>query len=320
MTDDTQTPRFDSRRSDAIEQLLRDTVDGTPHQQPARGRRPSTRLVLASIAAFALAGALTGGAVASAATVSAQQAATEAGVRGAALESMTMNDGSQLGRSLVRSASSTLILQLGAAPTGANAIIEAVQCQDPASLEESVDGKDAGGGDCGTGETDADIVSFTGTGDHAFMISDPDRARFTVWIGWAKFPALTPSSQEKALTADGIVTRDEELAAYNAYSVCMTTLGYPIVDLAELESGIEPQASISNDAVESGADNRCWQTQFRGADVLWQNEVESGQVAVKSIDTCLKDNSVDAAATPAARMKQFDTLSLNWQDGCTWVG
>jgi hypothetical protein len=314
------TPKFNQERSDAIEQLLSDTVEATRMARPMR--RPSRRLIVASIAAFALAGGLTGGAVASAATVSAQQAATEAAVQGAGQEAIAESDGTQLGQAITRSGSSTLIIQLGTAPAGANWIEDSFQCLDRAKFEESVDGKDVGGDDCTSfiGDPGASADPFTGTGTHTFTVNDPDHARFTVWLAWAKFPTLVASAEENAETADGFVTRAEDLAAYERYGVCMTTLGYPIADESDMESGILPLTNVSTEANASGADNRCYVTQYRDVDQMWQNEVNAGRIAVASIETCLRDENVDPAGTPAARLKQLAALGIGWQDGCTWVG
>jgi len=314
------TPKFNQQRSDAIEHLLSDTVEAT--RITRQTRRPSARLVVASIAAFAIAGALTGGAVASAATVSAQQAATSAAVQGAGQENISENDGTMVGDATTRSGSSTLIIQLGTAPAGATAIEDSFQCLDRANFEESVDGKDVGGDECAAsiGDPGASSSSFAGAGPHTFTVSDPDHARFTVWLAWVKFPTLVPSAQENAETADGFVTRAEDVAAYERYGVCMSALGYPIVDEKDMESGIEPQTTVSNAADASGADNRCYVTQYRAVDVLWQTEVNDGTAAVASVDTCIKDENVDPAGTAAARLKQLSNLGIGWQDGCTWVG
>src|SRR5580698_2069603 len=113
-----QEPQFNQTRSDAIERLLSGTVDSTPIRRP--GRRTVAIGIGSAVAAFALAGALTGGAIASAATPNAQQEAIDNANQAAGVGWVVEQDSTLFGQPFVASGSGTISVALGERPAGAN--------------------------------------------------------------------------------------------------------------------------------------------------------------------------------------------------------
>jgi hypothetical protein len=308
---------------DARDQELRRTLVATADLTPYTRRRISPKLVIAAIAAFAIAGALTGGAVASATSINDEQLATNAALQGASENWISEEDGKLLGLPILRATSGTVIIQLGKAPAGANVIATAFECTDKGKFEMKLDGKFVEGTDCskstdGTGNGGLG-GPFVGLKDHTLTVTGPPSARFTVWLSWAHTPTLKPSTQQTAELADGVVTRAEDIAAFERYAVCMAALGHSIGNPADSEYNAIPSYGIDDAAVNSGADNRCYVTQYQDVDDAWQAEVEKGTEASYSIRECLTDLGVNPAASTKQEMDQFNSLQKNWQD-CTYVG
>jgi len=270
-----QEPQFDRHRSSAIEQLLVDTVESTPLVRQRTIRRPSARTTIAAIAVFAVAGALTGGAVATAAAPNSQQLEINAAVQAAGVSWAADEDSRLLGKPFTASGSGNVLIDLGERPLGANAIVEGSVCTDPGTFNEGVDGAVTSqtvcdSSDTGAGNPGSSSYSVTNDGSHQFAFSTTAGARFTVWLSWIYYPTLSPSAAEKAAIADGVVSRAEYLAAFNQYAGCMAAAGYPMGEVDQTAPVI--QYTTSDAAVSSGADNRCYQTQFGAVDALWQTE------------------------------------------------
>jgi hypothetical protein len=322
MKTSTNGVHFDPRRSDAIEKLLSDTVTATTNTGDHNRPRLSGRLVIGSIAAFALAGALTGGAIASAASVNTDQAAAETSAQYLGQEWAAQQDAQLLGTPIVRSTSTTLVIPLGSAPDGANTIVEGFVCIDPGTFNEGVDSHLSSSEECGTSQQSSGSSSgypTTGRGTHTFTVRSQGSARYAVWVSWAKTPNLAPSAEERAELSDGIVTHEEDLAAYGRYAVCMAALGHPIESNGYVQSGIVPDSSVNDAAVSSGADNRCYLTQYQDVDRLWQTEVEQGTQAAKSIQTCITKYGAEPAESAAQWTQQLTKLGKDWHL-CPYVG
>ena len=275
MSTPPQEPQFDTTRSRAIEQLLFDTVESTPLRGQRTIRRPSARVTVAAIAAFALAGALTGGAVATAAAPNPQQLEINAAVQAAGVSWTADEDSRLIGEPFTASGTGTVVIDLGHRPASANAIVEGSVCTDPGTFNEGIDGAMTSqtvcdSSDTGAGNPGSSDYNVTDNGSHRFTFSTTPGARFTVWLSWIYYPTLSPSIVEKTAIADGAVSRAEYLAAFNQYAGCMAAAGYPMGEVDQSAPVI--QYTTTDAAVSSGADNRCYQTQFRAVDELWQTE------------------------------------------------
>ena len=140
------------------DQELRRMLVATSTAEPVRPRRRST--IMASIAAFALAGALTGGAVSALALSTDDQPAT---VSVKDMRDIVVYDDAQLfGTPFVLSGQGTTTIQLGEAPEGAKQIAVAFHCDDAGTFRVLVDGELQGESRC----SEEDTASTNGGGHH----------------------------------------------------------------------------------------------------------------------------------------------------------
>lgn len=308
---------------DARGHELRRALVATADLTPFTRRRLPVKLTIAAIATFALAGALTGGAVASATSVSNSQLESQAAATGAATDWIQQQDGVELGAPIVRSAIGPTTLHLAKAPNGANALATSFQCDDKAVFTLKLDGRSVEGTDCTADIGGASAGSLGGLSAnpaaHTISVVAPASAGFTIALVWAHIPKLSPSPQETAELSDGIVTRAEDIAAFERYAVCMAALGHSIGDPVDSEYNITPTYAVDGAGVDSGADNRCYMTQYSAVDVAWQTEVENGSQATRSVRECLISSGVKPATAAKEQMAQFDALGKNWQY-CNYLG
>lgn len=301
---------------------FRRTLVATANLAPYVRRRPPLKLVIGTVAAFALSGALLGGGIAAATradpTVSDAQAQAAAN---ATLEVGTQG-GTLLGKPFVRTGSGTQQIELGRAPHGTTDLVGGFGCIDGGNFVALLDSKRfAAYPNCGSGSGASGLthVSVLGTA-HAVAIRAAKGTRFTVWLSWANIPKLVASPAQKTNLADHTVTRDELLAAFSRYEGCMAALGHP---LDSPLSTIVPPDSASNAAVMDGSDERCFVTEYRDVDERWQLELQAGSVGQASVAACKaggtlgtgrndQNNVHRAFATPQGVLPDYS--------GCPWVG
>jgi len=295
---------------------FRQALVATANLGPYLRRRPPLRLAVGSLAAFALAGALTGGAVATASTIDPQVLAAQAGAEGAAEQLVHQEDGTLVGQPFIRSASGTREINLGEMPAGATNLVEGFECMDSGTFVGLLDSKEYERlPDCEPGGDAAGIDTVTGNGGHILTVQAAKSSRFTIWLSWAKIPKLEASGAQRKELSDGVITRDEDVAAFNRYEGCMGALGHPI-DVPP--TSIVPSYSIDDSGVSDGSDNRCYVTEYRGVDMKWQIELEASTVGVASVAACIASDKVGTGdpyrvvATPKGVLPDLT--------GCPWIG
>jgi hypothetical protein len=290
-------PETASPRDNDLRRMLVATAELTPLIRT----RPSRRVVVAAVAAFALAGALTGGALAVSATVKSPSTATEFDAQYAAQRMAIASVGTLRGTPTSVAANGQLQLPLIDRPPGTNNLVIGFECQEAGKFTIRLDAKvvatetcylpptvSNGLGDGGvtqsppvkpggvervtlpTNEASAVLLAIT---DHptALTFSAPGDPQFAVWISWVQIPKLTPSAAEKAELADGVVTRAEYLAAFNRLVGCMTAFGHPLTHVDE--SGETVSFSFDpGDPVIDADFNRCFQTEDALVREMWLKE------------------------------------------------
>jgi hypothetical protein len=262
-------------RNAQFRSILVNTAQIAPYLRPRPSIRTVVTGVVVSVVAFAAAGAIAGGAVAAASAPDAQEREVDAAVQIGGQSWAAEEDAQLLGKPFLASGTGTVTIGLGVKPPRANALVEGSVCTDPGKFSEGVDGAVTSQTICNSSDTGASNVGsqdyvVASAGTHAFAFTSTTGARYTVWLSWIYVPKLSPSAAEKSAIADGVVTRTEYLAGFNRYAGCMAAAGYAIGDVDQTAPVI--QYPTSNAAVQSGADNRCYQTQFRAVDELWQTE------------------------------------------------
>jgi hypothetical protein len=255
-------------RDEELRRALVATVDLTPFNR----RRPSARFLIGGIAAFVLAGALTGGAVVSVATHGDPQVAITAGVRAAAQEIVVDQNATLIGAPTILAGSGTTTINLGRKPARATNIVVGFECVDAGDFVTKIDGH-VTPMQCSS----SDVLSpqgseepTFGTGKHSYEIQVAEGKRFTVWISWLREAHTSPSAAQRAELADGVVSRAEYLAAYNRFAGCMAAAGFPIGDVPQ-DTTLINYATDGTDAGDA-ANNRCYPIEFKQVDSKWQQE------------------------------------------------
>jgi hypothetical protein len=266
----TEAPRSSRRDTE-----LRRTLVAVADADMTLRVRPRTRTVVAAIAAFALAGALSGGAVSAIATTLGNQPSEIARSR-ASVQSVVGTHGELLGTPLSYSGVGNTVLDLGSAPAGASGIAIGFDCIDRAQVSVTVDSSRVSDATCeGSSGQEIPVV---GVEKHLMTIKSPGNNRYAVYVAWVKEPPVTePSAAQTAAISDGKVTRAEYLAAFNRYAGCMTAAGYPLQ--AVPDDYVYYPYAITGDAVSSGADDRCYPSEFQQVDAAWQLYVQDAVAA-----------------------------------------
>jgi hypothetical protein len=300
MNDDSTT----SARMIATRELLAEQVRAS-----SRNTRPTRRkrhTFLASIAAFALAGALTGGAVSTVAAVAGNNSEPSAAQNAA--YGFVGSHGRLLGAPMTITDTTPTILDFGSAPAGATGLVIALDCYAANNIVATVHTKgDMSSGECsGVGATE---VTVTGPAKQKITVTPAKASKYTVWASWVKEKPLPGQSpQQKAALADGQVTHDEYVAAFNRYSGCLTAAGYPLGPVPTDTPYIS--YAVIGGAVDSGADASCYAAEFNGIDEAWQ--LHANDV----IDSCLAARGI---ALPQQATQQ-DALDLLTSHQLTFAG
>jgi hypothetical protein len=283
------TPRT---RSEALRHALVSTADAQPYTRP----RPRRKLFIATVGAFALAGALTAGAVTTAAITSSDDP-TYIFVSGAAHQ---YGEHRRLvGHPQMASGSTTVEFALGAAPRGATTVVVAYSCRNP-GFELTVGGKRAKT-DCANATAhQPDVLEVSVPKSDSVSIEATSRAGhpFVLWASWAK-PNAKQSVQQKLELTDGTVTRDEYLAAFNRMVGCMTAGGYPFDVPPETTTLLNFAVSEDSSAYWESV---CYPREFQGVDAQWQFQHEDTSYTATVMHDCLVAHGI----TPAATLKEMD--------------
>jgi hypothetical protein len=253
-------------RDRALRRVLVATVDAGAGPQPSRWRLP-----VASIAVFALAGALAGVAVAT------FQPPADIVPGEEPIDfrppPFLEDDVLVLGSPFVLSGREPGSIDLGPAPADANGLAIAISCLEAGSYDVSLDGEPAMGTTCaeedgpptGGGAT---VVAF-GDDPPRELSVDFGSGSFAVWAAWVDQPAdAEPSAAQSEALADGEVTREEYAAGFDRYVACMADLGFAVDRLDTGEDVIS--YVIPGNAGHSGAANRCYEAEFQELDMIWQ--------------------------------------------------
>ena len=254
---------------------LREELVGLAGRQKAPTRR-GTRTFLASVAAFAIAGAITGGTVAAVAS-------SERGDDGVELVSVRVMGAQLIGQhtplvgepvEAIRTGESDIAM--GPVPAGANSIAFALHCTTVGTVSFAINGVAMGANHCVDDSDTEPGYGMFGTfitpdpdADNTITISVDGSGGYSFWAAWVTRPGpFEPSAEQTDALADGIVDEAEYRAGLNRYIACMAEAGFTI-DV--LETG-EPivRYVVPGEAVTDGADERCYVSEFRDLDIAWQ--------------------------------------------------
>ncbi len=309
-----------SGRTQALREALVATATASGYSQRPRIRTTA----ITAVSAFALAGALTGGAISSAAlTNAAPPSGQEQRLVVAAASSNV--DGTFLGSPLSLTGQGDKTVDLGKRPSQANALIVSFWCLDSGEYVVAANSFPSHSLECSssktafpsTSEPTSFGVPYSESASRTWSVSTASSHRWAVWISWTNLPSQTRESvQQRAEVADGVVTRQEYLDAYSRYQGCLSQAGYPSLQVIGSQTFLDTGTS----GAAATADDRCYTRELQDVDTLWQSQ--NPQVAEGYSPTvmsyCLTELGQTPAATPEGMLDQLNKLRIDPVD-CTQV-
>ena len=264
-------------RDAALRQALVDTVNssttavGAPHS--TRTRLPLSWRSVSLIAAVAVASATTG---AVSASVIADSEPYPANVTSSLAASVARPNAVALGQAMYVQSDGTETVQLGEMPEGATNLAVRNSCTEAGKVTITLDGEWIGSFGCdgtSSGASGGGTYEVSTPGPHTLTFSSEHGTGYEAWIAWVQEPPL-PSigAQQKADLADGTVTRDEYVGAFNRFAGCLAGEGF-FTTAADFDATVLDY-SIPAEAVSAGADELCYITQFGEVDAAWQIQNE----------------------------------------------
>jgi hypothetical protein len=145
-------------------------------------------------------------------------------------------------------------------------------------MDVLVDGDWIGGAQCTDDGTSIGGGAAWGTqptsggGAHKVTIdTDPDMTH-EVWTAWVKEPPLPDQSrQQQAELRDGVVTRQEYVAAFNRFLGCMAAGGHDVGGIEQRDQDVTFPMGIPDAANNDGTYETCYVREYREVDGQWQS-------------------------------------------------
>jgi hypothetical protein len=307
-------PEPRSERLAALRSALVDTVDAAPARRP----RLQPRFVVAAIAAFALAGAGTGGGIAAVATAGDEPPETVTIHAEAFAKSILGTHAQTFGTPFVVSGSGRLVVELGERPDGATSLLLITDCIDFGKVDYAIDGRWHGSTECtddGSGDPPGGggggFTEIPGDGPHELSLDGS--ARYVVWAAWAADqPLPQPSAAQQAELADGAVTEAEYHAAFERFSQCMSDAGYPV--LGGEQVGYLIMYSTSNEAYTAGVDTQCYVAEFQEVDTAWQIAHEDESQNTQILRDCLEAHGIDPPYATADVVAALEDAGIPFEE------
>jgi hypothetical protein len=272
------------------------------------------RAVIATVAAFTVAGGLAGGAV-SAVALANDQPATNVVKVDLAVQQSVLGDAQQLGTPFTYTGDGVTILQLGEPPEGATDFFYRLRCLDAATyvtvLDDdemtratiSCDRKAANGSFGGGGGQ----LPISDSESHSFTVQSD--ARYSIWGTWAAEPTPPePSAAQTSALADGAVTREEYVMAYERFSACLSEAGFPLAFVDLNQTVI--QYSTTQAAETDGASPRCYVREFQQIDIAWQIANEDTSETARVLGECLLEQGITPGSTMAEKLAQLEAAGM----------
>lgn len=248
-------------------ELRSQLVDLVVDTQARRRTAHPAAIIVGAIAAFALAGATTGAAVAATGILSppSSTAVDVTQLLNDAFVGQIENDPPPL----VVTATGKTEVTVGARPVGAESLSVAVSCLDPGRFEIGVNGVvdswlecDQGGG--GAGEQ---RYAVDGEGPHTVSVVGTAGADYVIRVTWSPLPIAPPlSDAQSQAIADGVITREEYEEGLDRYVDCMAAAGWRV----EVFDRDAPVIEYRFEGAGVDADFLCYEVEFYRIDSSWQ--------------------------------------------------
>lgn len=264
------------------------------------------------VAAVAIGGALTGAASATAISLAAPY---EDDVVTTLALSVARANSVAIGAPHYVASEGAVTVGLGAVPAQATGLAVRTSCTEPGSVEMMLDGKWIGSFSCDE-ETPVSgggwVESISAGGQHILTFDSTTGTGYEAWISWVKEPPMpTSSAQQTDEMADGAATRDEYVAAFNRFVGCMGAAGY---DLGGVSDAVVFQYAVPDAAVQSGADELCYVSQFQDVDAAWQLQNEATSESTHYLHDCLVAKSIVPSANYQDYWAQLQDAGFGVED------
>jgi hypothetical protein len=110
----------------------------------------------------------------------------------------------------------------------------------------------------------------------------------------SKAPLNSPpgaSAKQLAALEDNIVTEDEYTAGYRGFIACLADKGYTVMELGRPSTLYE--IGIPDPAVQSGADEECYNREWAGIDMVWQTTHPERTILSDWYIDCLEEAGIE---------------------------
>lgn len=288
---------------------LRAELVATVNAERYAKRPVRPRTMVAALAAFALAGAVTGGTVTSAALASSDKPVTVDAREIAA--DFTLHRTALFGTPVVVASRGHTIIELGVAPEGAKSIAVNLDCAGPGNLKVEFNDNDKTSMECSDTTTTGNVIihEVRGTDRQTLTIDASPSTRYNAWASWAtKEEDPEMSAAQTAELSDGQVTREEYDTAFDRFASCMSDGGLPL--LAINRTGTVISYSTTGDAAYSGTERQCYWGEFREVDVEWQIANQDSSPATQRMRECLTAAGVTPATTTDEIVQQLKDAGI----------
>lgn len=137
--------------------------------------------------------------------------------------------------------------------------------------------------------------------------------------GGEPIPVVAPGAVEQSTfqteaLADGVVSRSEYQTAFGNFQSCMSKRGYDVIVLDMKSTPIDIR--IPAEAVNSGADAKCYATEYQAVDYAWQHVNQDQTANVAMLDNCLKANGLDIPETRAGKIDALQNARIDIGKSC----
>ncbi|MEO8528890.1 MAG: hypothetical protein ABI435_07410 [Pseudolysinimonas sp.] len=248
-------------RDEALRRVLVAGVDAGPSP---RSRRT---FWVAVVGAFVLGAALTGSALA----VAGSHLEVGTDLAQMATPPFINDDVRILSEPYFLTGTSAGSVDVGSPPPGADALAISLHCVEPGTYGVLVDGDERTRGttSCFDGQIGGGgwYQGISGSASHRVDVT-ASTGSYALWVAWVDLPPVVQvSAAQQAALADGVVTREEYLAGFDRYAACLAEAGYVVgANRSDLILGY----SVSDAAVRSGVEGRCYVAEFGQLDMRWQ--------------------------------------------------
>lgn len=290
-------------RSAALRAELVAAVETAPRRRPGR-------VAVAAVAAFAIAGAVTGGV--SVAAVS--QSDADVKVATAIALSVARANSVLLAGPFHLAATGDGEVLVPAAPEGANGLAIAFACESAGTFDQSIDGDWIASSTCDQASGVGGWVERPNALQHTITIDAAPDSSYQLWVAWVQEPPMPEmSTQQAAEIADGIATREEYVAAFNRFLGCMSAGGYDLGAIPQ-EGVTVFDFGIPTLAVEDGTDERCYVSQYQQVDMLWQIQNQDTSESTQVLRDCLTANGIPPAEKTEDVVQQLRDAGIDPAD------